>query len=142
MNTRDYILNVALLLCGATHFCILFASALTPKVMGWKKELSVLPRLLQQLFWVYGSFIVLSIVAIGVLTLLHANAMAEGDSVARSVAAFAAVFWGARLMVQFFVFDARPYLTNGWLKLGYNMLTVAFIFLVLTYSTAALQLHR
>ena len=110
--------------------------------MDWKKELSPLPRLLQQLFWVYGSFIVLSIIAIGVLTLLHAKAMAEGESVARSVAAFAAVFWGARLGVQFFVFDARPYLTNGWLKLGYNMLTVAFIFLVLTYSTAALQLHR
>jgi hypothetical protein len=132
-------LENALYLAGGLHFAILSASALTPVVLDWKSVLKPLPAFLRTLFWVYGVFIVLMIVSLGTLTLLHAPEMARGAPVARSLAAMTAVFWGARLLVQFFVFDARAYLTNGWLKLGYHLLTVVFIFLTLAYTLAALQ---
>ena len=65
--------------------------------------------------------------------------MAAGEPVARSLAAFIAVFWGARLFVQLFVFDVRAYLTNVWLKSGDCLLTAAFIFLTVIYAMAALN---
>jgi hypothetical protein len=135
-----FTLHNALLLAGFGHFVILTASALVPKVLDWKTVLKPLPPFLRTLFWVYGVFIVLTIISFGTLTLLHADAMARGEPVARSVAAVIAVFWGARLIVQLFVFDASPYLTNAWLKLGDHVLTVAFLFLTATYTIAALQL--
>ena len=47
------------------------------------------------------------------------------------------MFWLCRLAVQFFVFDARPFLTRTYLKLGYHGLTIVFFVLVATYGFAA-----
>lgn len=129
-----------LLLAGLGHFAILCASALVPKVLDWKTTLEPLPPFLRTLFWVYGVFIVLTIIGLGTLTLFHADAMVKGEPVARGLAAFTAVFWGARLFVQLFVFETGPYLTNAWLKLGDHVLTAAFVFFTTVYTVAALHL--
>ena len=73
-------LELALYAGGAMHFGILIASALTPFALDWKTLLSPLPKLLRQMFWVYGGFIVLVIISFGTLTLLHAPAMAAGSA--------------------------------------------------------------
>src|SRR5205085_8788253 len=109
---------------GAVHFGILIASALTPGVLEWRRHLAVLPALLRQLFWVYGSFIVLVIVSFGTISLTHPAALASGEPLARAMCGMIATFWAARLAVQWFVFDATPYLTNAVLKLGYHTLTL------------------
>jgi hypothetical protein len=108
-------------------------------VLDWKTALHPLPPFLRRLFWVYGVFIVLIIICFGTLTLMHAADMARGEPVARSLAAVIAVFWGARLFVQWFIFDTRPFLTNAWLKLGDRVLTLAFLYLTTSYAWAALQ---
>lgn len=129
----------ALTAAGVGHFAILSASALVPKVCDWATELKALPPFLRRLFWVYGAFIVLTIIGFGTLTLLNAGAMSAGEPVARTLSGFIAMFWALRLAVQFFVFDARPYLTTPWLRLGYHLLTAAFTILVGIYSFAAFQ---
>lgn len=40
--------------------------------------------------------------------------------------------------MQFFVFDSKPFLTNIWLKLGENGLTLVFLYHTLVYSLAAI----
>jgi hypothetical protein len=130
-----------LLIGGLLHFVILIASALTPRVLDWRKNLVALDSFLRRLFWVYGCFIVLVIISFGVLTLAHANELASGAPLARAVCAMIAIFWLARLAVQFFVFDARPFLTTTFLRLGYHGLTLLFAVLVFIYGSAALNLH-
>lgn len=132
-------LEILLTLAGLGNFGILIASALTPKALDWKTTLAPLHPFLRTLFWVYGVFIVLTIAGMGTLTLLHVKAMAAGKPVARSLAAFIAVFWSARLGVQFFVFDATEFLTTRWRRLGYHVLTVAFIAQAAVYLFAALR---
>ncbi|MBM3841150.1 MAG: hypothetical protein FJ398_24985 [Verrucomicrobia bacterium] len=100
-------LKTMLRIAGALHFCVLIASALVPRGLHWRENLAPLPRLVRQLFWVYGAFIVLCIASFGTLTLLHATRMAEGDAVVRSLCAFIALFWLTRLGVQLFVVDGR-----------------------------------
>jgi hypothetical protein len=124
---------------GLAHFGILIASALTPGVLEWRRHLAALPPLLRQLFWVYGSFIVLVIISFGTISLAHPGALASGEPLARAMCAMIATFWSARLAVQWFVFDAAPYLTNAFLKLGYHTLTLAFIALALIYGCAAIH---
>ena len=46
------------------------------------------------------------------------------------------VFWLVRLGLQF-VFDVQPHLTAWWLKAGYGLLTVIFLFLTVVYGWAA-----
>jgi hypothetical protein len=130
-----------LLIGGALHFIILIASALTPRVLDWRANLAPLNPFLRRLFWVYGGFIVLVIVSFGVISLAHPGALASGEPLARSVCAIIAVFWSVRLAVQWFVFDARPFLTNTLLRLGYHALTLGFITLALIYGCAAISLR-
>lgn len=132
-------LDSLLLLAGLGHFGILIASFLVPCVLDWENNLASLPPFLRTLFWVYGAFIVLTIAALGTLTLLHSHEMAAGEPVARSLAAFIAMFWSARLAVQFFVFDASEFLTTRWRRFGYHTLTMAFIAQISVYLLATLK---
>ena len=131
-----------LLIAAALQLSILVASSLTPRVLDWRSNLRSLHPFLRRLFWVYGVFIVMVIIAFATVTFLHADAMAAGEPVARSLCVFIALFWAVRLLVQFFVFDARPFLTNWFYKTGYHGLTVIFSALVLIYLLAALSPHR
>ena len=69
---------------------VLIASALVPMQLRWKSELAPLPPLLRQLFWVYGGYVVLSIISLGTICLLNADELAAGSRLARSIYAFAA----------------------------------------------------
>ena len=134
-------MKTLLLIGGTLHFVILIASALAPRVLDWRANLAALHPFLRRLFWVYGCFIVLVIVSFGALTLVNADELVSGAPLPRSVCAMIAIFWLARLGVQFFVFDARPFLTTTFLRLGYHGLTLLFTALVFIYGCAALNLH-
>src|SRR6476661_11017404 len=128
-------------MAAALQFLILIASACTPRLLDWRTNLATLHPFLRRLFWVYGAFIVLVIISFGTLTLLQADELASAAPLARWVCAMIAVFWLARLGVQFFVFDARPFLTTAFRRVGYHGLTFLFSALVFIYGSAALNLH-
>lgn len=130
-------MKTLLLLAASLQLSILIASALVPRVLDWRNSLAALHPFLRRLFWVYGSFIVYVIIGFALLTFRHAGAMAAGEPVARSLCLFITIFWMARLVVQFAVFDAQPFLTNWFYKLGYHGLTAIFAALVLIYGWAA-----
>jgi len=125
-------------LAAPLQLLVLIASALTPRVLDWWKNLAVLPIPTEALLWVYGVFIVMVIMAFATLTFRHADAMAARETVARSLCVFITIFWGARLFVQFAIFDPRPFLTNWIYQIGYHALTFILAFLVLVYAKAAL----
>src|SRR5688500_6858906 len=87
-------------LAGAGQLCVLVASALVPLRLNWRSDLAGLPRLHRLLFWVYGGYVVLAIVALGVISLLNARELASGSGLARAMCTYAAVFWGVRLSLQ------------------------------------------
>jgi hypothetical protein len=130
VNSAENLLRLG----GVLHFLILFASALVPRVLNWKTELASLHPFLRRLFWVYGVFIVLTIVGFGAISMTCAEELAGGSLLARSFCAFVAVFWAVRLAVQFFVFDARPFLTHWFLRAGYHGLTALFLALIAIYA--------
>jgi hypothetical protein len=136
MLDRDR-LELWITLAGAAHFGVLVASALVPLRLDWRRELQPLPRLQRQMHWVYGGYVVLSIVAFGTLCLLNAEELARGSLLARSLCAYIALFWAIRLSLQW-VLDVEPYLSAWWLRLGYHTLTVVFAFFVVVFTLAAL----
>ena len=54
--------------------------------------------------WVYGSFIVFTIIGFGTMTLLR-NSFLRGDTAAVALAGFIALFWVLRVLTDFFYFD-------------------------------------
>ena len=123
---------------GALHFGILIASALVPQVLDWRRELQKLPRLFAQLVWVHGAFIVLTIAGFGVLAIVNARELGSGTALARSLCAMMALFWGARLAVQFVYFTPQEYLKNVLLRIGYHVLTLVFAYLTIVFGWSAI----
>lgn len=122
-------------LAGAGQLCVLVASALVPVRLNWRQDLAVLPRLHRQMYWTYGGYVVLGIVALGGISLTCAEELAAGSRLARAVCAYGAVFWGVRLCLQA-VFDVKPHLTAWWLAAGYHLLTALFVAFTLAYGYA------
>ena len=127
-----------LIFAGVCHFGILLASALVPRVLDWRRELAQVSPLSRHVVWTHGVFIVLTIIAFGLITVANAPVLAAGSALARWFCSFVAVFWLSRLVVQLFLFDARPYLKTPLLTLGYHGLTVVFAYLGTVYAWAAL----
>jgi hypothetical protein len=90
------------------------------------------------MYWVYGGYVVLSIIAFGLLTVFHAPELAKGSGLARGFCGYVAVFWGIRVGLQP-IFDVKEHLTAWWLVLGYHALTVMFLFFTAVFGWAALR---
>ncbi len=133
---RSYLPQL-LFAAGLIQITVLAASALVPLRLNWKSQLAPLPKLIRQLFWVYGGYVVLAILGLGLLVAVNATELAGGSLLARSVCGYLALFWGIRLGLQP-VLDARPFLTAWWLWAGEGVLTLIFLFLTVVYLLAAL----
>ena len=131
-------LTTLITLAGIGQLAVLVASALVPFRLNWKAELSSLSRLHRQMYWVYGGYVVLAILAFGLISLVNAQEIASGSGLARGVCGYIAVFWGIRVVLQA-VFDVKKHLTAWWLKIGYHILTALFVSFTLIYGYAALR---
>jgi hypothetical protein len=123
---------------GVAQLGVLVASALVPFRLNWRTELRSLSRLHRQMHWVYGGYVVLAIVAFGLISIVNARELAAGSGLARGFCLYVAAFWGVRVALQG-VFDVKEHLTAWWLKLGYHLLTLLFLGLTALYAAAALR---
>jgi hypothetical protein len=124
---------------GVLHFGILIGSFLTPQTLDWRSELRKLQPISRQLVWVHGAYIVLTIIAFGLILTTQAPALADASGLARAVCLFVALFWGIRLLIQFFYFAPGELLNRVYLKVGYHGLTVVFTYLTAVFTYAAVR---
>lgn len=130
-------LTLLLQIAGVLHLGLMCAGLLMPRVVNMRSHLAVLPPFIRQLFWVYYSFIALCLTSFCVITIVFADTLAAGGNLARALCAFFAIFWTVRLFAATFVFDMRPYLTNGYRRLGYHAINIVFAYLPIVYAWAA-----
>ena len=130
-------LPTLIFIAGAGQLCVLVASALVPIRLNWRTEFAKLPRLHRQMYWVYGGYVVLSIISLGLICLFNSRELASGSRLARSVCGYMAVFWGIRLALQA-VLDVKEHLTAWWLIAGECVLTVLFLYFAMVFALATL----
>jgi hypothetical protein len=131
-------LSQFIFLAGIGQLGILTASALVPLRLNWREVFQSLPKLHRQMYWVYGGYVVLSIVALALISLLNSEELASGSDLARGFCGYVAVFWGIRVVLQA-VLDVNEHLTAWWLTAGYHALTVLFVYFTAVYAWAALK---
>jgi hypothetical protein len=124
-------------IAGVLHLGLMSAGLMMPRIVRMRWHLATLPPFIRQLFWVYYSFIGLCLVGFSVITIVFADTLAAGGTLARALCAFFAVFWTLRLLVATWVFDMEPYLTSRARRVGYHVLNLAFVYLPVVYALAA-----
>jgi hypothetical protein len=130
------VLPKVLFAAGVGQLSVLIGAALVPFRLKWRDTFRVLPRLQRQMYWVYGGFAVMSIIALGLITLVNAGELAAGTLLARCFCLYAAVFWGVRLSL-INVLDVKEHLTAWWLAAGYFLLNVMFACFTAAFAWAA-----
>jgi hypothetical protein len=132
---REY-LPTLITIAGCMQLSVLVGAALVPFRLNWRTDLQVLNRLQRQMYWVYAGFAVMSIIALGLISIINAHELAAGSRLARSLCIYIAIFWGVRLVLQTQL-DAKPHLVAWWLTAGYYMLSVFFTFFTTVFAIAA-----
>lgn len=130
--------ELALKLAALTHFGLVAAGALMPLVTGLWREADRMSPFGRRLFRIYYGFIGLCLVSFGAGSWFLAEDLASGTTLARAVCGFLAAFWTVRLIAAC-VLDVRPYLANGWWKLGYHTTNAVFCLLPVLYAWIAVR---
>lgn len=125
-------LESLLLVAGILHFALLPVSLSVPRVLDWKRQLSLLTPLCRQVIWVHGVFVAGMIVTFGALTLILAPRIAAGREPV--LAAIMAGFWLARLAIQLVYLNPRHWPKAWWSMPGRYALTALFTFWAAVYA--------
>src|ERR1041385_9442016 len=91
-------LTMLLQAAGILHVGLICAGLGMPRVVNLRAHVATLPPFVRQLFWVYYSFIGLCLVGFGAISVVLANQLASGSSLARGVCLFLFAFWTLRLI--------------------------------------------
>lgn len=122
-------------LAGIGQLALAAGSVAIPQVLDWRGKLATLDPLLRRLFWVYAGYILATNFAFGLLSIVFARELTSGDPLARSVCGFIAVYWTARLVIQFALFHSAAPSGIGF-RLAEAALTALFLFLAVVYTAA------
>ncbi|QDU92655.1 hypothetical protein [Lignipirellula cremea] len=130
---------VWLLQClGIAQIVLAVVSVAILRVLRWGEETRKLNPLTRQVFWTYAGYICVSNLCFGLLTAILPGALLEGTSLAAAVTGFIALWWAARIVIQFTYFD-RSQAPEGRIYVAAEVaLVVLFLVLTLTYGLAAL----
>jgi len=120
-------------LAGLGQLGLAAGSLAIPRVLGWREETIRLTRLTRQVFWTYAAYIWGTNVCMGALSAFAPALLLDGSPLARSVCAYIALYWGARLLLQLFCYD-RAVVTTAALRLAEIVLAALFAFLAATYG--------
>lgn len=77
-----------------------------PRRFRWREELAAISLLNREIFYVHTFFVCLTVAGMGLLCALAPGALTERTTLGVWVSAGGALFWAARLYIQFFVYSA------------------------------------
>jgi len=128
-----------ILLAGVGQLVLALASLAIPRVLKWREDVARLRPLTRQVFWTYAAYIWGTNVAFGLVSVLAPESLLDGSILARAVCGFIAAYWGARVVIQLFVFDRTDAPRGSLVALAEVALTALFAALTLVYGWAAVR---
>jgi hypothetical protein len=119
---------------GALQIGVAALSLGFPRRFDWKNELPRLSLLNRQIFVVHTLFISVTVLMFGALSLCAAPALLEPTPLSRLVLGGLAAFWTLRLVVQWFVYDARLWRGQAFNTVVHVLLSALYAYLSAVYA--------
>lgn len=120
-------------LAGLLHFVIASTNFFAARLFRYRDNMRRVDPFVGEVFWVQNVFIVLTTVSLGLLCLKFPHDLAGGSALGRSLCGFLCFFWGIRLGVQLFFYDAQ---IKSRFRLGNWAFTLIFIYMTGVFSFA------
>ncbi len=122
---------------GMGQLILVVASLAIPRWLNWKGDLAKLRPLTRQVFWTYAAYIWVTNLCFGLVSTFSPQLLLDRSPLAGLVCGFIALYWGARVVIQFAYFD-RTDAPKGWFfVLGEAVLVTLFASLTIVYGGTA-----
>jgi hypothetical protein len=121
-------------IAGGLQLVIAVANFFAPAKLHYRENLSKVSPIIRQIFTVHSIYIVLVLVAFGLISLLFPMDLRGDSSLGKFIGVFLAIFWGLRVVLQFVYYDKAVKKEN---PLGTFCFGAAFLYLAATFVFAA-----
>jgi hypothetical protein len=122
---------------GVGQLGLVVASLAIPRALRWREDLARLRPLTRQVFWVYAAYIWATNLAFGMFSTFSPRRLLDRTPLAGAVCAYIAIYWGARLVIQFTYLDRTDAPKGLLFGIGETILVGLFVLLTLVYGAAA-----
>lgn len=127
---------------GIGQLALVIGSLAIPRILRWQEDTGRLRPLTRQVFWTYAGYIWTTNLCFGLLSVGAPDWLLDRSPLAGVVAGYIALYWAARLVIQFAYFDRSAMPAGLGPRLGEAALVGLFVFLTLVYGGVAfLALH-
>ena len=106
---------------GTAQLILVVASLAIPRLLNWKGDLAKLRPLTRQVFWTYAAYIWVTNLSFGLLSTMTPQLLLDRSPLAGFVCSFIAVYWAARVVIQFGYFDRTDAPKGRFFVLGRSM---------------------
>jgi hypothetical protein len=134
MEQHLKIIGVLLVVLSLVH-------AIFPRYFAWKKELAGLSPINRQMMYVHTFFIALAVLLMGLLC-WTSSAEIVATSLGRRIALGLAVFWTARLIVQFFGYSPELWRGKPFETTVHVGMAILWAYLSVVFAVVAWTGHR
>ncbi|MEX2216467.1 MAG: hypothetical protein WD768_20310 [Phycisphaeraceae bacterium] len=124
---------------GVLLLVLLAMNVVVWKRYGWKAEIQRLELLTRQVFIVHSFFIMLTIAWFAAISLFYGEALLAPGPLAQVVLAGLVVFWGSRLIIQWFVYDSRLWRGRRMETFIHIAFSLMWAYFTLVYGAALAQ---
>jgi hypothetical protein len=129
-------LRTLIIAAGVGQLLLAACSLAIPRVLRWSEELAKLRPLTRQVFWTYAGYIWTTNVCFGLVSVFMPDELVAGSRLAAVVCGFIALYWLARVVIQFAYFDRRDAPAGMIFRVAEFGLVGLFVFLTAIYGWA------
>ena len=130
-------LQTLIFLAGAAQLCLVLASLMIPRILRWNEDTGNLRPLTRQVFWTYAGYIWCTNLFFGIVSVTMPADLVDGSRVSAALCTFIAIYWGARIAIQFAWFDRTDIPQGMRFVVAEWMLVGLFVALTAIYGYAA-----
>jgi len=127
-------MTLLVIAAGVGQVGVALGSLALPRILRWRADTSKLRPLTRQVFWTYAAYIWVTNLCFGVVSIVAPAHLLDGSSLARIVTGYIALYWGARVLVQFFWFDRTAAPTGRFYQVAELALVASFVFFTAVYA--------
>ena len=125
---------------GIIFFLLAAAHMIFPRYFNWKVEFKPLSLINSQMIYVHTFFIGLTILLMGLLCTLYADALVNTEF-GRVISLGLFIFWGTRLIFQFFVYSSKLWRGKRFETIVHIIFSILWTYLTVIFLFVYLQIE-
>ena len=121
---------------GALHGLIAVSNLAAARLYRYRDEMAKVGPFVREVFYVQNAYIMATVGALGLACVRFAPDLAGRTPLGRGLSGFLAVFWGARVAIQLFVYDREARRHH---PVADRLFLLAFLYLSGVFALAAMK---